>query len=696
MAKTLLTRISKLEQYNVANKTVLWKDPAETVRIERRWANVYGQLQINDNAIFIAVDKLLIGTVSQVNNRQSILCSNILEVNCSNDQFLQLNEIYPELISRVKANFQPFIHPRELNLTQLIKDVKNGNFISFYILSNIAKYNELSDTFKVNDRIIVIDSNNQFENVKLLTNNGLVDFSRALDVPHISVEGLTLEEMLEKNKSINRKSVKSNNLIRIQNIKEAITGGGVYKFNTFFAYYDSLFNKTVYGAGGGLDSSEESKLSATRNIEPLNQILFGPPGTGKTYSTINKAIAIVNPEFNLTQPRDKIKKEFERLMEDGQIVFTTFHQSMSYEDFIEGIKPETNEVEGAITYGVIDGIFKLLCQEASSGKQSNFEVAYNSLLKEINDNNDEILELKTPTGKPYWVQINSKNNLTLKTGKGKKPQGTLVKEAVEKETNGIKQFGGWEGYVSGLINHLKTKHNLVVGNKETKLYVLIIDEINRGNVSQIFGELITLIEEDKRLGKEEALKAILPYSKVKFGVPPNLYIIGTMNTADRSVEALDAALRRRFCFEEIPPNPELIATAGKLKAKNGILDSIDLPHLLITINKRIEKLLDKDHQIGHSYFMDVTSLEELQRAFQNKIIPLLQEYFFGDYGKIGLVLGEGFFESTEKQNNNQFASFNGYDASDFAEKPIYRIKKITELKPEDFNNAIKALLGNKE
>lgn len=182
--------------------------------------------------------------------------------------------------------------------------------------------------------------------------------------------------------------------------------------------------------------------------------------------------------------------------------------------------------------------------------------------------------------------------------------------------------------------------------------MLIIDEINRGNVSQIFGELITLIEEDKRLGNAEAIQVRLPYSKDSFGVPPNVYILGTMNTADRSVEALDTALRRRFSFIEMPPCYSLIRTDGK--AKDGIINGIDLSLLLEIINKRIEKLLDKDHMIGHSYFLNISTLNDLKSTFQNKIIPLLQEYFYGDYGKIGLVIGAGFFEINENQIEEDF------------------------------------------
>src|SRR5690606_14211004 len=147
---------------------------------------------------------------------------------------------------------------------------------------------------------------------------------------------------------------------------------------------------------------------------------------------------------------------------------------------------------------------------------------------------------------------------------------------------------------------------------------------------------------------------------------------GTMNTADRSVEALDTALRRRFSFIEMAPMPELIRTEGKLE--NGIIHGIDLPVLLETMNKRIEKLLDKDHMIGHSYFLSVETLQDLKSAFHNKIIPLFQEYFFGDYGKIGLVIGSKFFDIEDNQvDENFFAPFDDYDSSPLAERKVYHL-----------------------
>lgn len=216
--------------------------------------------------------------------------------------------------------------------------------------------------------------------------------------------------------------------------------------------------------------------------------------------------------------------------------------------------------------------------------------------------------------------------------------------------------------------------------KNPKNFVLIADEINRGNVSSIFGELITLIEKDKRAGCDEELSVILPYSKEEFKVPHNVFIIGTMNTADRSIEALDTALRRRFSFRQMLPNPELIATEGALGENDGFIDDIDVKLILQTINKRIEKLIDKDHLIGHSYFMGIRTIEDLKIAFRDKVIPLLEEYFFSDYGKIGLVLGDAFVEKLE-DNEIEFASFKGYDdysIDDLQTKSLYHIRPSEE------------------
>jgi 5-methylcytosine-specific restriction endonuclease McrBC GTP-binding regulatory subunit McrB len=224
-------------------------------------------------------------------------------------------------------------------------------------------------------------------------------------------------------------------------------------------------------------------------------------------------------------------------------------------------------------------------------------------------------------------------------------------------------------------------------NSQPKNYVLIIDEINRGNVSQIFGELITLIEDDKREGCSEELSVRLPYSKESFSVPQNLYIIGTMNTADRSVEALDTALRRRFSFIEMLPieNHESITN----------IEGIDLKEVLKLINLRIEKLLSRDHTIGHSFFLDIETTTRLYNAFYNKIIPLLQEYFFGDYGKIGLILGKGFFDPAVPETT--FADFEYDDKDLLMEKKVYRMKSFkdedSEIIEDEFLVAVREIIA---
>jgi 5-methylcytosine-specific restriction endonuclease McrBC GTP-binding regulatory subunit McrB len=465
---------------------------------------------------------------------------------------------------------------------------------------------------------------------------------------------------------------------------------------------------------------------------PINTILYGPPGTGKTYNSINKSVAIANPDFDLNQARTEIKKEFDRLIKDGIIVFTTFHQSMSYEDFIEGIKPIEPKVEGhPVIYKVIPGILKEICERIKNIEKltsislpnanlvSNFDELYSAFIKRLKEIISELDENETHTfqsrrSRVKLIKIENDDSI-LTTGETANSTETITKDKLERIynkfsspdeiTNLVKQLRevgtdiGWTTNYFAVFKALKEFETSIKTNKTNDVktkkkqdFVLIIDEINRGNVSQIFGELITLIEEDKRLGADEALEVTLPYSKEKFGVPPNLYIIGTMNTADRSVEALDTALRRRFSFEEMPPKPILIANEGKLKAASGFLDNIELPLLLNTINKRIEKLLDKDHQIGHSYFMSVKYYTDLKSAFKNKIIPLLQEYFFGDYGKIGLVIGKEFFETVEKDDENIFANFEDYDASSFAERTIYKIKDIDNMSQDSFYKAINSLI----
>lgn len=479
---------------------------------------------------------------------------------------------------------------------------------------------------------------------------------------------------------------------------------------------------------------------------PINSILYGPPGTGKTFNTVNRALEICGESIDGLD-RKEIKELYDLKVSEGQIIFTTFHQSMSYEDFIEGIKPIEPEKEGdPVIYKVIEGIFKKACIEASfnfaldnndtdTDKVLDFSLAYDNFIQKLEErlaSETEVeLEIKNG-GKVYVDSISPQGNIQIKHLEGLRTY-TVSKTRLSKLQKAITNLdeisninnsfraiiGGsnstayWsvlnaiqkENHFDNSLNNLERKYspeekreavkeldkNIYKGNTG-KPIVLIIDEINRGNVSAIFGELITLIEKDKRLGADEALMAQLPYSKETFGVPPNLYIIGTMNTADRSVEALDSALRRRFSFTEMPPKPKLIKEVGS--TDNGIVEDINLVKILKTINNRIEKLLDRDHTIGHSYFLKVKNLKQLKAVFANKVIPLLQEYFFGDYGKIGLVLGSGFVKSIQDNNEDGFfASFEDYDLGTLLERKVYRLKDATEMNNEEFKKALLKLIG---
>ena len=370
------------------------------------------------------------------------------------------------------------------------------------------------------------------------------------------------------------------------------------------------------------------------DIIPLNQILYGPPGTGKTYNTVIKAMEIINP--NCIEYNEKgdvsnyldVKKEFDKAKDNHQIEFVTFHQSYSYEEFVEGIKPDLSSDD--LKYELNEGIFKRICEHAETKYSDNFDEIYAKFLDEINSV-EGLYKLKTRKNKKdFGLEINSNNNLNIFMGNDFHKQGTLTKENIQKHFLQTRTKKDWSGYYDGIIDYLRDKYNLKKQDKKVQPHILIIDEINRGDVSKIFGELITLIEEDKRIGNKYQMKITLPYSKEPFGVPNNLYIIGTMNTADRSIALLDTALRRRFDFEEIMPRPELLC--GK------VVEGINLQTLLTKINERITNKYDRDHQIGHSYLMGVDTKEQLKRAYKNRILPLLNEYFYNESKIVAEIL----------------------------------------------------------
>ncbi|MFH0287483.1 McrB family protein [Vibrio owensii] len=401
--------------------------------------------------------------------------------------------------------------------------------------------------------------------------------------------------------------------------------------------------------------------------KPLNQILYGPPGTGKTYHTIEAAVKAAEPNFYYSleietsegatkEQRSLLQAKFKELSDSKRIRFVTFHQSYGYEEFVEGLSAKS--VDGQISYEVKSGIFKDICEQASRGiEQSNdpLEIAIENLKADLEEGTS--LSLSTQRGKRFDVQYHG--NTTFRAFPHETTHEDLGNgypvsiDSIRKLYSGVdaKEFYN-PSYVKAILNHLISSYQLAkeptAQPDSLKKFVLVIDEINRGNVSKIFGELITLIEDSKRSGEGQAetIEVVLPHSGEKFSVPNNLHIIGTMNTADRSLAMMDTALRRRFDFVEMMPKPSLLKDCV-VKHDDG---EINLSELLTRLNERIEILYDREHTLGHAFFMPVKALVDageqgkafnaLVSVFKNKIIPLLEEYFFEDWSKIRLVLAD--------------------------------------------------------
>ena len=479
-----------------------------------------------------------------------------------------------------------------------------------------------------------------------------------------------------------------------------------------------LSNITAYA-----EEETQSQEETTTDIG-LNTILYGPPGTGKTYHTVIYAVAIIeNKELAAVEMEDytSVLKRYNSYKAQGRIEFTTFHQSYGYEDFIEGIKPAvpSEDESDKVQYSVQPGLFKRFCDRAdrpASAKVSSYDFNEGAAIWKVSLQGTGDNEVRSECLKNghirigwdgYGKDITDETDFTKDGGRvvlnafiNRMQIGDVVFSCYSAST--IDAIGIIEGEyewhpeynhyrrlrkVKWLIKDIRENILDITGGTTMTLasvyrlssvalsdvyrilekykpaadptsahkenFVFIIDEINRGNISKIFGELITLIESSKRVGKAESMQVILPYSQKAFGVPSNVYIIGTMNTADRSIASIDTALRRRFLFKEMLPNPDVLRDIS--------VEDLSICDMLIRMNKRISVLYDREHTIGHAYFMplkDNPTIDELAKIFENNIIPLLQEYFYEDYEKIRLVLGDN--QKTDESEQFIIAKINNY------------------------------------
>jgi 5-methylcytosine-specific restriction protein B len=511
---------------------------------------------------------------------------------------------------------------------------------------------------------------------------------------------------------------------------------------------------------------ERKRAFEERRQMTTNLILYGPPGTGKTYQTAHEAVRLCGEEP--PADRETLMARYHALADAGRIEFVTFHQSMAYEEFVEGLRPTSTDEEGQPLAGGFrlvptPGIFRRIARRAETstgpgdrdftvGKRRIFKMSLGDAtnpedayifeeairggyivlgFEDIDwsdskyEHRDEIMAACQAVAAPgtnlnarsavvqmphifrNWMR---KDDLVI-VSKGTKlfraigiitgdyrfapreggdyghrrnvewlwvdRDGVLIEEIYPRDFSMRTTYAmeSADLNIPALERYANSQQHAGSGDPEP--FVLVIDEINRANISKVFGELITLLEPDKRLGGTDALRVRLPYSGDLFGVPANLHIVGTMNTADRSIALIDKALRRRFTFREMLPDYHVPGMQQEVAGAGATLAEV-----LETLNRRIEYLLDREHQIGHGWLLGCETKAQLDATMRDKLIPLIAEYFFEDWGRTADVLGG--------RENNPFLEtvVLAPPSSMSGEEPRYRWLMRPEFQPDAYRRLV--------
>jgi hypothetical protein len=523
----------------------------------------------------------------------------------------------------------------------------------------IGDYNQYADVMEIGEALGMDGSrNNPPFNIELFTkscNPGDVIFS-SLGVNWVLDVGIVespciYDDSLPRNKNYRKVNWLGLETLKLQDMVHEIGYKNLFRPDTFHRVkpYAFILSKYVQEHPEYAELFDRYDLPYTHEVVeatvPVRQyknpniILFGPPGTGKTYSTIDMSVEIATGERKSHQEN---KKVFDELRASGQIEFITFHQNYAYEDFVVGMRPDTDQE--TLRFRPHKGIFYEMCKKArdnyeaaqrGTGKKRTFDDVFRELIEPLEEGLVTEIPIKMKSGVDFHITEVSDRSISFR-----KPSGgtghTLSISTLQDITEGVRELGsGLTSYYTPLVDLIHSKQETTEKAEPKKNFVLIIDEINRGNISRIFGELITLLEDDKRLGQDNELKVTLPNGEKGFSVPPNLYLLGTMNTADKSIALLDIALRRRFEF--IGKYPEYEDLTPMVQEK------------LLKLNTAIaEAKKSPDFMIGHAYFINKPD-DDFDEIMNRKIIPLLYEYFNGRDEFVKRILDNA--EIAVKKNN---------------------------------------------